>query len=551
MLTVFILLLIQVWVITGLSHWILRRVFGMREGPFEFQILFGLGLVGILGHFISLFAPIDWASRIAIVLLGASAILERSYRESFYKYWQRISSADIGNKILLCLILIIACLLAAGPIIRDDSDSYHLQNVLWIRTYGTVPGLANLHSRFGFNSIWFHTTAALVPDGHLNYYTTPNTLLSLLLATFLLAPPAESEKKEKPPSNLPAYLTLALQLFIWYYWRGNIQSTNYDYYFFTSAILFFIHFNAKEKTVLNWIPWALAIPPILFCVRPIYAPALLFTFWALVELLKQRKYTKTILSIVMISGIIMLFLVRNYVLTGYPLYPSRILDIQDAPWKVPSEQLEKLYAFIQNYSIPRDKCLSEAIRFWIDKLYNYDKIFLLLGTLGLLWQLTAPPVKKNRWQLIFWMYVVLQMGVWMITSPEPRFISGIFGIGHLLLFKRISQIFNRNSQVKASRYIILMLIFYLTIVLGRKIKNEYTLYANFLYPIQIPKPETHTFTWEGVKVYIPEKWNNNWNRRCFLSNLPCVYDSLAGIKMLGNKIENGFYVEKQYDRNIP
>ncbi|EMO63800.1 hypothetical protein LEP1GSC133_1179, partial [Leptospira borgpetersenii serovar Pomona str. 200901868] len=33
-----------------------------------------------------------------------------------------------------------------------DSGLYHIQSIKWIQEYSVVPGLANLHGRFGFNS---------------------------------------------------------------------------------------------------------------------------------------------------------------------------------------------------------------------------------------------------------------------------------------------------------------------------------------------------------------------------------------------------------------
>ena len=51
----------------------------------------------------------------------------------------------------------------AGPTIMDDTDSYHIQMIKWARDYGSVPGIANLHLRYGFNSSWFISVALLSP----------------------------------------------------------------------------------------------------------------------------------------------------------------------------------------------------------------------------------------------------------------------------------------------------------------------------------------------------------------------------------------------------
>ena len=48
---------------------------------------------------------------------------------------------------------------AAAPIASYDSGLYHIQAIKWIESYAVVPGLANLHDRFGFNPIFFNLCA--------------------------------------------------------------------------------------------------------------------------------------------------------------------------------------------------------------------------------------------------------------------------------------------------------------------------------------------------------------------------------------------------------
>jgi hypothetical protein len=59
---------------------------------------------------------------------------------------------------LLGLIILVPVLLVASwnaltsAITCNDITGYHLQAVRWVAEFGSVPGLANLHGRLGFNS---------------------------------------------------------------------------------------------------------------------------------------------------------------------------------------------------------------------------------------------------------------------------------------------------------------------------------------------------------------------------------------------------------------
>jgi hypothetical protein len=68
---------------------------------------------------------------------------------------------------LLALIIAVPVLVVAAwnaltsAITCYDIQTYHLQAVRWAAEFGSVPGLANLHGRLGFNSA-LHPLAALL-----------------------------------------------------------------------------------------------------------------------------------------------------------------------------------------------------------------------------------------------------------------------------------------------------------------------------------------------------------------------------------------------------
>src|SRR5690606_29625386 len=87
----------------------------------------------------------------------------------------------------VCSYWLLILILNAGPTMMDDTESYHIQLVKWIKEYGTVPGLVHLHERFGFNSSWFISIAGFIPSGgNVNYFTILNGTLSLWLSAYFI-----------------------------------------------------------------------------------------------------------------------------------------------------------------------------------------------------------------------------------------------------------------------------------------------------------------------------------------------------------------------------
>src|SRR5882762_3345866 len=131
--------------------------------PISFSITLFLFCVGILG-----------------LVLNRSSLLNG------------LSIVSQGSRWLLVIGLAFALLLAlrsCGPFEYYDTGLYGAPAVRWIQTFPAVPGLANLHGRFGFNSSAFLCIAALGqgPWKDLGFHLFTGFLLSAFWATLLPA----------------------------------------------------------------------------------------------------------------------------------------------------------------------------------------------------------------------------------------------------------------------------------------------------------------------------------------------------------------------------
>jgi len=88
----------------------------------------------------------------------------------------------------LAFALLLA-LRSCGSFEHYDTGLYGAPAVRWIQTFPAVPGLANLHGRFGFNSSAFLCIAALGqgPWKDLGFHLFTGFMLSAMWATLLPA----------------------------------------------------------------------------------------------------------------------------------------------------------------------------------------------------------------------------------------------------------------------------------------------------------------------------------------------------------------------------
>ncbi|EMO30317.1 putative membrane protein [Leptospira interrogans serovar Bataviae str. HAI135] len=115
---------------------------------FTDKVLVGLSVTNTLVSFVSLFLPIT-ISILFIFLLFCSAFLY------FEKENLKLLTFGLVRKSIVLIItfpfLLSALIFSLNPPLAYDSGLYHIQSIKWIQEYSVVPGLANLHGRFGFN----------------------------------------------------------------------------------------------------------------------------------------------------------------------------------------------------------------------------------------------------------------------------------------------------------------------------------------------------------------------------------------------------------------
>ena len=112
-------------------------------------IFLGLVATNTLVAYISLFYRIDYYVLLFLILGCTSLLL--LFKKDLISILLSLSKTTFNYKLII-FFLILALIRASGAPDNYDTSLYHLQAIKWIEEYPVVPGLANLHSRFGFNS---------------------------------------------------------------------------------------------------------------------------------------------------------------------------------------------------------------------------------------------------------------------------------------------------------------------------------------------------------------------------------------------------------------
>jgi hypothetical protein len=525
--------------------------------PVFFYLITGLIAITTVLQLIVLFAPIKGYVQVLFLLaFFLLCILARGPLVIFTSYIRN----EIKNQPTLAIITffiawLLLLLLNAGPTQMDDTESYHLQSIKWIKEYGSVPGLVHLHQRFAFNSSWFSTIAFFnVPAGHLNYYTSLNGSVSLWLTAYFIR---LMSRKDNNLFIIGLFLFL-IGLLSWPLIRGNATNTNYDSITNVIILILFIetartsHLTRKIVIHPEWMIW----PAYLFTVRITNAPFLLLTVFAFFNLLRQKEYRRLLTYVLICLLLTITFLARNVILSGYLLYPSLSFDWFTVDWKADPVKTKELLRFIKYFNRvntgiqPLEKTESLAffdwIKTWFHYMFSFDKIIFIPGFLGLL--LFPFMIKKITWfqspvVKLFIAAIALQIITWFMIAPDPRFIYGCLLIGIVIL--AVSFVHFLPDQLLL-RLFFPSLVLILTTTTGFVVSKILTTksFPGRVYPYSLPTPPLQTISIGNIELYVPDKILNNWNPRCYDTKLPCLYEIEPGLQPRGATIADGFKIKK-------
>jgi len=517
--------------------------------PIVYYLVSGLILLTTLTQIIALFFPINIYTRLGVLGLFILLSILRRKNTKFFIPKIKVSA----SLILFFIVWTIILLINAGPTMMDDTESYHIQSIKWIQEYGSVPGLVNLHERFGFNSSWFSSVALFnFSSKTTGGFTVMNSVLSLWLCYWFIGKFNQFQKENNVQAAFAILSTFIVSLVIWPLIRGNAATTNYDFITTSIVLILFIEvfFSEKISPTIEWMIW----PVYLLTVRLINFPLLLLSLFAFTLFIKQKQARQLLIPVFYCFLLFVPFLIRNIIIGGYPFYPATYFDLTNVDWKPDPEITKRLLLYIKYFNrvsttyldIEQTKALGSAwIPAWFQHLFLFDKILVLAGISGILFTGVKLLIqKKNYSKSIIMSLMIAWLICWFIISPDPRFVYGVLLFGTFLLtFHLISFIkYPRSIKFSLKALIILMVIGLSYYLVSKPLKQKE--YRNWISSAKLPQPPVQEVVIDEITFRIPASINNNWNARCYGTQLPCIYKIDPRLKMRGKKISNGFHLEK-------
>lgn len=407
------------------------------------------------------------------LLLIAAAVLA-AWRLGAGRYIRTLSR---GNALFMILFMVLFSFGASRGIIHTDTGLYHAQSIRWALEYGTVPGLANLHLRLGYNSAAFPLTAlfsfafpgagaagtaagaAAVPDplhgvgGFMAMLLAMECFAGLRnMLTGLFCAGGHDRNKENAGRPLLRISDLC-RLFALYYLFGifdEMISPASDYFLCIGVFYLVIRFLDASDADGPEAGAAGEEQPgrlLLHCLLSLFGVFLvsvklsavmivILSFYTLYLILKDGRLRVRRIVLMLLAGVLVIapFLARNVVQTGYLVYPFPQIDLFSFDFKVPwgdamYDQLEiSVWGKGINDVLLADTPVSGWFPAWFGKLSGLERgLFLLdaatvflVPVILLLRMLTGG---RKRMPGLWTAYAALaaSFGYWFTSAPLIRY----------------------------------------------------------------------------------------------------------------------------------
>lgn len=436
-----------------------------RMGSPDIYIVTGIAFLTIYAQLFSVFYKV---AGIACTILGVvGIILTVVYGIRFIRAKERpriLPGSRRGKMTLWRALLLLICLLSAILWTTQDPGQYdtalyHAQAIRWIEEYGVVLGLGNLHMRFAYNSAFMCLQALFSLEWLVGQSLhTMNGFLCLCALLYAFGTVHTPGKERWQTSDLLKCVAVIYVVKSHY----SIASPGTDIW----AMLLILYICTKwcefmESGEKETGPWCYLCQVGFYAltVKLSAAAIVILVLYPLYLLIRKKDFGGIIRNGIMAIIIVIPYLIRNVIISGYLVYPYAGIDLFSVDWKMdPAVLLEdskynltmwaRGFYDVESYASTYEGTwfawmphwfMSQNIGYRIlfvigavctvvvlfymgkqirQKKYEYAAILFASVVCLLFWLITAPLVRYG--QVYVFIIIALALGGWQEKTAAPR-----------------------------------------------------------------------------------------------------------------------------------
>ena len=587
------------------GSFVLTRFTG-KDSSFSGYVFGGIALLTAYSEYFSIFGGVGLLANIILVLFCfAAAFADRKkHRDRLKLLLSAFDGKSRGKAAALCtlvisfLIILVCAYFTAASSFTYDSGTYHAQSIHWIESFGVVKGLAHMQTRLGFNNSYF----ALCALFSFHFFGRSMHAVSGFLAAFTMVYSIcryavhIREKMDTGRGNIKIRVSdfLCIAPFAYFIITAfEITSPSTDFGVIWMIIWLIIRWTVciegdtepeggNDKVTVFSLLSVFSI--FLVTVKLSVGVLALITLYPFVCLVREKKYGDIVKYI--LSGVILVlpFFIRNYLITGWLVYPFPSVDLFNPDWKVPLEGVRHeadevvVWARYTKDTALIDQSIREWFPVWWKEQGQANRFLSLSAFAGcmvliarilitLILSVLRRGSRKAEEKVISYVFMgailLISFAFFMAAAPSNRFgyayilTVPLYGAGDLCI-NFIPEIFGRKEGTVRLPARVLGVLFSVgfVILLLSGFARGIRMYASddkhmalktgisgyIICQRDYPKADCANEEWEGMNIYYPV----NEGEQIWYHAFPAILyrGNLDGMERRGSSVRDGFRLKQ-------
>ena len=508
-------------------------------------LMAGLSTLTVYAQIFSIFYKVSLLANIVMIIITLLCV---AFKNKALNKGLAIMKAELKTKDIV-FVLLLFVLFAYGTssgFMHYDTDLYHAQSIRWIEEYGVVKGLGNLQTRLAYNSAAF-CLSALFSFSFLNIQSF-HTLAGLYAFIVMLICRKLFSKEQLLKISLSNVARVVAIYYILNIFDEMVSPAS-DYFvtlMILSVVIFFL--DLVEEGIDDYFPYALLslLGLMVFSSKISGAFIILIVIYPVIVLIRDKDI-RSILKF-LITGLIAVapFIVRNYYLSGYLIYPIYGIDIFDVEHKIPKglawyDSTEiKMYGRGHLDVSRANESLSRWVPDWIKSLDMINKVSFvaaLAGLLLLILLIARALIKREKGTLKKYLLIAtvnICFVMWFITSPNIRFGCIFLWMAPALCFADAYMLFiSSKDKLLIYKAFIIIFLAYKAVTFSREFVTEFST-EYMICQQDYSKYDAIEYELHGITFYYPKEGD-----RMGYDKFPSSPIKAEDI-FIGERIEDGF-----------
>jgi hypothetical protein len=413
---------------------------------------------------------------------------------------------------------------------------------------------------YAWNAMWY-PLSALFGLSFLGIQSlhVVNGLLFIIAAGFFLGGVTDVMNRSTTPTSIMKVAALPFSLFAY---KAQIGSPSTD---LPAGLLVWVAFilclenirpsgTFRSRTV-NVLVVLLSVYVV--TVKLTAVPILLLCAYLFYREWKRGDTTDVLVKIGLVLIILIPWITRNVILSGYLVYPFPYIDIFHMDWKLPYDYVISEIRATRGWSrLPGPHSLEsldmppwEWIPKWLGWVYYRYLIVIVATFLAMTVYIPITVLRARTWRLGTAprdvltrdvMYLIACIGVisWFATAPDPRFGWGFIFVALVIPLVPIAQWLFTRFESSSRLAVLALVMFYIVSNAYLSARSVPKTFHAVLSPVSYPREELSSKRIGTVVIFSPRGTDHCWD-----APLPCTPILNGRLRARGDDLQSGFRID--------